>query len=105
MEGIPITTKQQYDLLTCDLDAEQAQDIALTCGADLLIWGWQYRDSISGREVLDLQYYATNTSGEAIFLEGTAGTRKLLMDELELGLEPLDQQALRDGVADSPGRR
>ncbi|MEM7375266.1 MAG: tetratricopeptide repeat protein [Bacteroidota bacterium] len=92
LEGIPIKVKEQSRFQTCEMDQQQARDIAATCQAHLLIWGWYLRDTLSGREVLDLHFYSTNTSGERLFLDGTGGMRRILLDELDQNTDLLTQK-------------
>ena len=90
LEGLPLRVKEQSQFQTCQMDPQQARDIATTCGAHLLVWGWYLKDTLSGRNVLDLHFYSTNTSGESLFLDGTGGARRIRVDRIGSNPDPLN---------------
>ena len=82
-ESLPLTFKRNNLLRACGKDQALLRDMSGVCHADLIVWGEYYRDTITGREVVDIRYFSTNQSGEQIFLDGSASFRHIPVSEID----------------------
>ncbi|TAE60177.1 MAG: tetratricopeptide repeat protein, partial [Bacteroidetes bacterium] len=79
-EGLAVSVRT-VNLIDCAEGGESLREMAVSCQADLVVWGLIQKDTFSGKETLELRYVAMSDAGEQSFLSGAGLNLRSPLDE------------------------